>query len=134
MLRRVRGYLKPFAGEAPEASTRLERDGYAQLTGVFDAAEIEALAAEINQVYLDYPRDARADAVRSVWETIQVPQCGYCQSGQIMTAVALLQRKSRPTDDDIDAAMNGNVCRCATYVRIREAIHQAARKAREARS
>lgn len=73
---------------------------------------------------------AEADAVRSAWETIQVPQCGYCQTGQIMTAVALLRRKTVPTDDDIDAAMNGNVCRCATYVRIREAIHQAARGAK----
>jgi len=76
----------------------------------------------------------QADAVRGAWETIQVPQCGYCQSGQIMTAVALLQQRSQPTDDDIDAAMNGNVCRCATYVRIRKAIHEAARKTQEARS
>lgn len=74
---------------------------------------------------------AQADAVQGAWESIQVPQCGYCQSGQIMTAIGLLRQKSRPTDDDIDAAMNGNVCRCATYLRIREAIHQAAREARE---
>lgn len=73
---------------------------------------------------------ARADAVRAAWEEIQVPQCGYCQTGQIMTAVALVERVADPTDDDIDAAMNGNVCRCATYVRIREAIHRAARGAR----
>ena len=77
---------------------------------------------------------AEADAVRGAWETIQVPQCGYCQTGQIMTAVALLRRRAEPTDDDIDAAMNGNVCRCATYVRIREAIHRAARGGKEGRS
>jgi len=76
----------------------------------------------------------QADAVRSAWETVQVPQCGYCQTGQIMTAVALLRRIPDPTDDDIDAAMNGNVCRCATYLRIREAIHRAARDLRERRS
>jgi isoquinoline 1-oxidoreductase subunit alpha len=55
-----------------------------------------------------------------------VPQCGYCQAGQIMSAVALLNQKPRPTDDDIDTAMNGNICRCATYLRIRQAIHKAA--------
>jgi isoquinoline 1-oxidoreductase alpha subunit len=58
---------------------------------------------------------------------LDVPQCGYCQSGQIMTAVALLSEVPKPTDADIDAAMAGNVCRCATYVRIRAAIHQAAK-------
>jgi isoquinoline 1-oxidoreductase alpha subunit len=56
-----------------------------------------------------------------------VPQCGYCQAGQIMSAVALLNQKPKPTDDDIDNAMNGNICRCATYIRIRQAIHKAAR-------
>ena len=67
-----------------------------------------------------------ADAVRNAWEDLDVPQCGYCQSGQIMTATALLDGNAAPTDDDIDAAMSGNLCRCATYVRIRRAIHQAA--------
>jgi isoquinoline 1-oxidoreductase alpha subunit len=57
-----------------------------------------------------------------------VPQCGYCQSGQIMSAVALLTENGKPSDDDIDAAMTGNLCRCATYVRIRAAIHDAAKK------
>ena len=57
-----------------------------------------------------------------------VPQCGYCQSGQIMGAIALLKANKRPTDLDIDQAMSGNLCRCATYVRIREAIHAAARE------
>jgi isoquinoline 1-oxidoreductase subunit alpha len=68
-----------------------------------------------------------AEALKRAWQTLQVPQCGYCQSGQIMTAVALLKEHSRPTDADINGAMAGNVCRCATYVRIRAAIHEAVR-------
>jgi len=60
------------------------------------------------------------------WQAIDVPQCGYCQAGQIMSAAALLAKTPKPTDADIDAAMNGNLCRCATYLRIREAIHRAA--------
>ena len=60
------------------------------------------------------------------WQEIDVPQCGYCQAGQIMSAAALLTRTPKPTDADIDTAMNGNLCRCATYLRIREAIHKAA--------
>ena len=68
-----------------------------------------------------------ARAIQNAWVALDVPQCGYCQSGQIMTAVALLSEIPKPTDADIDAAMAGNVCRCATYVRIRAAIHQAAK-------
>jgi isoquinoline 1-oxidoreductase subunit alpha len=60
------------------------------------------------------------------WQEIDVPQCGYCQAGQIMSAAALLAQKPDPTDADINTAMNGNLCRCGTYVRIREAIHRAA--------
>ena len=60
------------------------------------------------------------------WQEIDVPQCGYCQAGQIMSAAALLARTPKPTDADIDTAMTGNLCRCATYLRIREAIHRAA--------
>jgi len=60
------------------------------------------------------------------WQEIDVPQCGYCQAGQIMSAAALLAKKANPTDADIDAAMNGNICRCGTYIRIRQAIHRAA--------
>jgi isoquinoline 1-oxidoreductase alpha subunit len=67
-----------------------------------------------------------ADAVRSAWQELEVAQCGYCQSGQIMSAVALLTDRPKPSDDDITAAMDGNVCRCATYIRIRAAIHRAA--------
>ena len=69
-----------------------------------------------------------ASAVMDTWETIQVPQCGYCQSGQIMTAVALLSKISQPTDEDINGALTGNVCRCATYPRIRKAVHEVAAK------
>jgi isoquinoline 1-oxidoreductase alpha subunit len=60
------------------------------------------------------------------WEAMDVPQCGYCQAGQIMSAAALLQRTAQPTDTEIDAAMSGNLCRCGTYTRIRQAIHKAA--------
>ncbi len=66
-------------------------------------------------------------AAQAAWEKLDVVQCGYCQSGQIMSAVALLRDKPKPTDADIDAAMAGNICRCATYVRIRAAIHEAAK-------
>ncbi|HEV2230219.1 MAG TPA: (2Fe-2S)-binding protein [Steroidobacteraceae bacterium] len=65
-------------------------------------------------------------AVQQAWIALDVPQCGYCQSGQIMSAAALLGANPQPSDADIDAAMSGNICRCATYVRIRAAIHQAA--------
>jgi len=68
-----------------------------------------------------------AQAVQAAWIQLQVPQCGYCQSGQIMSATALLEKNAAPSDADIDSAMSGNICRCATYSRIRAAIHQAAR-------
>jgi isoquinoline 1-oxidoreductase alpha subunit len=66
-------------------------------------------------------------AVQAAWEKLDVVQCGYCQSGQIMSAAALVADKPKPTDADIDTAMSGNICRCATYVRIRAAIHEAAK-------
>src|SRR5919199_2495999 len=64
--------------------------------------------------------------LQRAWEELDVPQCGYCQAGQLMSAAALLKKTPRPTDADIDAAMSGNICRCATYLRIRQAIHAAA--------
>jgi isoquinoline 1-oxidoreductase subunit alpha len=67
-----------------------------------------------------------AQAVQTAWRKLDVAQCGYCQSGQIMSAIALLTEIPRPSEADIDAGMSGNVCRCATYVRIRAAIHEAA--------
>ena len=69
---------------------------------------------------------APAKAVQAAWVELQVPQCGYCQSGQIMSATALLESNPAPTDADIDGAMSGNICRCGTYSRIRAAIHSAA--------
>jgi isoquinoline 1-oxidoreductase subunit alpha len=68
------------------------------------------------------------ETVQAVWAELDVPQCGYCQSGQIMSAAALLAETPKPTDDDIDSAMSGNLCRCATYQRIRTAIHEAANR------
>jgi isoquinoline 1-oxidoreductase alpha subunit len=70
---------------------------------------------------------AAGKAVQEAWVNLDVVQCGYCQSGQIMSAAALLASNGKPTDEDIDAAMAGNICRCATYVRIRAAIHEAAK-------
>ena len=70
--------------------------------------------------------DPVGKAVQDAWVAENVPQCGYCQSGQIMSATALLQQNRKPTDAQIDAAMNGNICRCGTYARIRAAIHRAA--------
>ncbi|MDI1298261.1 (2Fe-2S)-binding protein [Methylotenera sp.] len=72
--------------------------------------------------------DKVGQAVQAAWSAVDVVQCGYCQSGQIMAATALLTSNKKPTDDDIDAAMSGNICRCGTYPRIRAAIHEAANK------
>lgn len=71
----------------------------------------------------------QAEALRQAWTEVDVVQCGYCQSGQLMSACALLTHQPRPSDADIDAAMSGNLCRCGTYPRIRRAIHIAAKKA-----
>ena len=71
-------------------------------------------------------QDSVGRRVQAAWLDVDVPQCGYCQAGQIMSAVALLTQNAHPTDQDIDAAMSGNLCRCATYLRIRAAIKQAA--------
>src|SRR6059058_5091983 len=70
--------------------------------------------------------------LQKAWQELDVPQCGYCQAGQLMTAAALLTKTPKPTDADIDQAMTGNVCRCGTYLRIREAIHLAANGGRKA--
>jgi isoquinoline 1-oxidoreductase subunit alpha len=76
------------------------------------------------------PRDG-SHPLQRAWMALDVPQCGYCQAGQLMSASALLAATPDPTDDEIDTAMSGNICRCGTYVRIREAIKQAARSGRE---
>lgn len=72
--------------------------------------------------------DKISAAVQKAWLDNHVPQCGFCQSGQVMSACALLKEKPKPTDTDIDSAMSGNICRCGTYQRIRTAIHQAAKE------
>ncbi len=69
-----------------------------------------------------------AETVQKVWADLDVPQCGYCQSGQVMAAVALLSETPKPTDEDINDALSGNLCRCATYHRIRAGIHEAAKR------
>lgn len=73
----------------------------------------------------------RSHPVQRAWLELDVPQCGYCQSGQIMSAVALLERSPAPTDEEIDVALSGNICRCGTYPRIRKAIHRAAELSRK---
>ncbi|MGK6355396.1 (2Fe-2S)-binding protein [Sphingomonas sp. DT-207] len=84
------------------------------------------IAAASRIITIEAVAGPEAEAVRTAWLARDVPQCGFCQSGQIMSAVALLRAKPNPTDEDIDIAMSGNICRCATYNRIRAAIHDAA--------
>ncbi len=86
----------------------------------------DAAGAEI--VTIEGANGKVAEAVQASWRELDVVQCGYCQSGQIMSAIALLSENAKPTDEDIDAAMDGNICRCGTYQRIRAAIHDAAGK------
>jgi isoquinoline 1-oxidoreductase alpha subunit len=91
------------------------------------ACVLPAAAAEGRQVTtIEGLQGPAADALRAAWTGLEVPQCGYCQTGQLMSAAVLLRETARPTDADIDACMAGNACRCATYVRIRAAIHRAA--------
>ena len=87
----------------------------AQLANGREVTTIEGLAADAETLH----------PVQQAWLDLNTPQCGYCQSGQIMSAVALLAATPRPNDDQIDAAMSGNLCRCGTYPRIRKAIHRA---------
>jgi isoquinoline 1-oxidoreductase alpha subunit len=89
------------------------------------ALPISAVTGDITTI--EAVAGPEAKAIQAAWVSHDVPQCGYCQSGQIMTAVALLREQPKPSDRDIDLAMNGNICRCATYVRIRTAIHDAAK-------
>jgi isoquinoline 1-oxidoreductase subunit alpha len=88
---------------------------------------VSALKPGVEITTIEGVKSKEAKAVQAAWEKLDVPQCGYCQSGQIMSATALLSKKKNPSDADIDQAMSGNVCRCATYNRIRAAIHQAAK-------
>lgn len=86
------------------------------LVGDLDGAEVTTIEGA---------QDPASQAIRAAWIELEVPQCGYCQSGQIISASALLRATPKPTDDDIDSTMEGNLCRCATYARIRKAIHRA---------
>ena len=88
---------------------------------------VSALKPGVEITTIEGLKSKEGKAAQTAWEKLDVPQCGYCQSGQIMSAAGLLAKKKMPTDADIDAAMAGNVCRCATYVRIRAAIHEAAK-------
>ncbi len=97
-------------------------DGVASRSCVTPASSVAG--AEVTTV--EGLEGAEAEAVRDAWVAIDVPQCGYCQSGQVVAATALLRETAKPTDADIDGAMAGNICRCATYQRIRQAIHDAA--------
>lgn len=86
---------------------------------------VSAVSGEITTIEAVFGTEAKA--LQDAWVRLDVPQCGYCQSGQLMSAVALLREIPKPSDRDINLAMNGNICRCATYVRIRAAIHEAAK-------
>ena len=88
---------------------------------------LSALKPGVEITTIEGLKSREGKAVQAAWEKLDVPQCGYCQSGQVMSATALLTKKKKPTDADIDSAMAGNVCRCATYVRIRAAIYDAAK-------
>lgn len=81
--------------------------------------------ADRNIVTIEGVSGKVADVVQSIWTQLDVPQCGYCQSGQVMAAIGLLSANRKPTDQDIDDGMSGNICRCNTYQRIRAAIHEA---------
>ena len=88
---------------------------------------ISAVKPGVEVTTIEGLKTKEGKAVQAAWEKLDVPQCGYCQSGQVMSASALLAKIKKPSDADIDASMAGNVCRCATYVRIRAAIHEAAK-------
>ena len=98
-------------------------DGLAMRSCVARAADYEG--SEITTI--EGVAGKAAQAVQTAWQQLDVVQCGYCQSGQIMSTIALLAEVEKPTDADIDAALAGNICRCATYHRIRAAVHEAAR-------
>ena len=100
----------------------MQSDGVATRTCVLTVAN----AVGRNITTIEGLQSPQARAVQAAWVELQVPQCGYCQSGQVMSATALLEKNSAPTDADIEAAMAGNICRCGTYSRIKAGIHMAA--------
>lgn len=109
-------------GVAQCGACTMEVDGYAQRTCVLPIEAVEG--SDVTTI--EGVDGKEAQAIQAAWREIDVPQCGYCQSGQIISAVGLLKDNPNPTDEDIDDAMTGNICRCASYVRIRQAIHNAA--------
>jgi isoquinoline 1-oxidoreductase alpha subunit len=114
-------------GVAQCGACTVHLDGMPVRSCVTALAEVGAKAVTTIEGVGQNPVGAR---VQEAWKAIDVPQCGYCQAGQIMSATALLAAAPKPTDDEIDAAMNGNLCRCATYLRIRKAIKIAAGQAK----
>jgi isoquinoline 1-oxidoreductase alpha subunit len=112
-------------GKALCGACTVHVDGRAVRSCVLPIADIGA-----REVWtIEGVQGAQIAALRRAWTDIDVVQCGYCQSGQLMSACALLKHTPRPTDQEIDAAMSGNICRCGTYPRIRAAIHSAAQNA-----
>jgi len=109
-------------GVASCGACTVHMDGKPQRSCVFPVGAVGE--AEITTI--EAINSPQAKAVQAAWRELDVVQCGYCQSGQIMSAVGLLSENSKPSDADIDTSMNGNACRCATYHRIRAAIHRAA--------
>lgn len=109
-------------GAAQCGACKVHVGGEARPSCVLPVSEVEN--AEVTTIEGLSPNATHA--LQRAWEELDVPQCGYCQAGQLMAAAALLARTPKPTDADIDEAMNGNLCRCATYLRIRAAIHHAA--------
>lgn len=109
-------------GRAECGACTVHVNGDATRTCVLPASRVEG--AEVTTIEGLSPDGSHP--LQRAWQEVDVPQCGYCQAGQLMSAAALLAKNPRPTDAEIDAAMNGNLCRCATYLRIRQAIHRSA--------
>ena len=113
---------KYSCGVAQCGACTVHVDGEPQRSCVMPVSFVEGSSI----VTIENVSGREADAIRAAWNALDVPQCGYCQSGQIMSAIGLLKTTPKPTDDEIDEAMAGNLCRCATYHRIRQAIKDAA--------